>query len=296
MCDFSVERVRPTIKPRAKGSQCGVPSPARAGTITTPPASETLLASGSMSLDRSISPRPSRSHPTSAPATNTEPSRQYDCNTGPDPSEHPGVASNPFASKTGFPPVDSRRNAPVPYVVFASPASTQPCAKADDCWSPAHPAIGIDAPNHPSSTSPKTPDDVRTCGNIARGTLNILSSSSDHSPVVISKRSVRLAFVTSVACTRPPVNRHMRKQSTVPNRTSPRSQRSLKPEYFSNKCMIFVAEKYGSIRRPVRRRTSGSRPSPLSRSQIGADTRLCHTMAGATGFPVDRSHKMVVSR
>ena len=45
-----------------------MPSPARAGTITTPPESGTLLASGSMSLDLSIIPRPSRNHPTSAPA------------------------------------------------------------------------------------------------------------------------------------------------------------------------------------------------------------------------------------
>ena len=48
--------------------------------------------------------------------------------------------------------------------------------------------------------------------------------------------------------------------------------------------------------RPVLRRISASWPSAFSRSQIGALTRLCQTMAGATGWPVWRSHSTVVSR
>ncbi len=41
---------------------------------------------------------------------------------------------------------------------------------------------------------------------------------------------------------------------------------------------------------------SARSPSALSRSQIGALTRLCQTMALATGRPVARSQRMVVSR
>ncbi len=42
--------------------------------------------------------------------------------------------------------------------------------------------------------------------------------------------------------------------------------------------------------------TKASKPSALSRSQMGALMRLCHTMALATGLPVARSHRIVVSR
>ena len=69
-----VPRVMPTSNPRACGSQKGAPRPVSAGTSITPPVSATLRASGSMSLARPMMPRPSRSHPTSEPATNTEPS------------------------------------------------------------------------------------------------------------------------------------------------------------------------------------------------------------------------------
>ena len=34
----------------------------------------------------------------------------------------------------------------------------------------------------------------------------------------------------------------------------------------------------------------------MSRAQIGADTRLCQTIAGATGLPVAFSQRIVVSR
>src|SRR5205814_9085990 len=67
----------PTIAPRAYGSQCGAPRPTNAGTTTTPSDVGTLPASFSTSTDALITPRPSRSHCTTAPAINTAPSRQY---------------------------------------------------------------------------------------------------------------------------------------------------------------------------------------------------------------------------
>ena len=59
----------------------------------------------------------------------------------------------------------------------------------------------------------------------------------------MSKRSVRLAFVTSVAWTRPFVSRQIKKVSTVPNRISPAAHRSASPGIVSSRWMIFVAEK-----------------------------------------------------
>src|SRR5213592_1840077 len=43
-------------------------------------------------------------------------------------------------------------------------------------------------------------------------------------------------------------------------------------------------------------RKVASWPAAFNRSQIGAVTRLCHTIALATGFPVAFSHSTVVSR
>ena len=74
-CARVVPRVMPAMSPRASGRQWGAPSPASAGTITTPPLSGTEAASASTSADRSMMPRPSRSHCTSAPATKALPSR-----------------------------------------------------------------------------------------------------------------------------------------------------------------------------------------------------------------------------
>ena len=69
-----VPRVSPTIVPRAYGSQYGAPRPTNAGTKYTPPVSGTDSASRSVSAAFAISPRPSRSHCTAAPAMNTLPS------------------------------------------------------------------------------------------------------------------------------------------------------------------------------------------------------------------------------
>ena len=46
----------------------------------------------------------------------------------------------------------------------------------------------------------------------------------------------------------------------------------------------------------MRRRTSSSMPCARRRPQMAAETRLCQTIAGATGWPVVRSQRIVVSR
>ena len=59
------------------------------------------------------------------------------------------------------------------------------------------------------------------------------------------KSSVRLALLTSVTCTRPPVSRQIRNESTVPNSTSPRSARARRPGIVSSRCLIFVPGEIG---------------------------------------------------
>jgi len=74
MCARPVPRVRPTIVPRLYMSQCGAPSPVNAGTKYTFPLSDTDSAMSSVSAADEISFISSRSHWTTAPATNTLPS------------------------------------------------------------------------------------------------------------------------------------------------------------------------------------------------------------------------------
>ena len=63
------------MTPRAPARQCGAPSPVSAGTKVTPPLSDTVRASASISLALWMMPSPSRSHCTAAPAMKAEPSR-----------------------------------------------------------------------------------------------------------------------------------------------------------------------------------------------------------------------------
>ena len=63
--------------------------------------------------------------------------------------------------------------------------------------------------------------------------------------------SVRLALLTSVTWTLPPVSRQIRNVSMVPNSTSPRAARARRPSNESSRCLIFVPEKYASTTRPV---------------------------------------------
>jgi hypothetical protein len=146
-------RVMPRIAPRASGSQYGAPRPTNAGTTTTPPLSVTDAASPSTSLDSANRPRPSRSHWTAAPVTNTEPSSAWTIGAS-GPSRQRIVDSSPLPDRMTGSPVLTSRNAPVPSVTFASPGSKQAWPNVAACWSPAAPAIGIGRPNRSASVSP----------------------------------------------------------------------------------------------------------------------------------------------
>ena len=148
----------------------------------------------------------------------------------------------------------------------------------------------------PSSVAPNSAALSRTSGRISRGTPKIASNSSSHSCRWMSKSMVREAFVASVAWTRPPVRRQSRKQSTVPNASSPAAARRRASGTLSSSHAILLAEKYGSTTSPVRSRIRASCPSATSLSQNPAVRRSCQTTAGWITSPVARSQITTVSR
>ena len=107
---------------------------------------------------------------------------------------------------------------------------------------------------------------------------------------------VRDALVASVACTAPPVSRHSKKLSTVPNASRPASAAARAPSTWSSSQAILVAEKYGSSSSPVLDAIVGSWPAARSSEQASVVRRSCQTMALWIGLPVARSHTIVVSR
>ena len=82
--------------------------------------SGTDRASASLSAACVRIPRPSRSHWSVAPATNTLPSRAYVVSA---PMRHAIVARSPCEETTGARPVLSSRKHPVPYVFLAVPGA-----------------------------------------------------------------------------------------------------------------------------------------------------------------------------
>ena len=177
-----------------------------------------------------------------------------------------------------------------------SPGRKQAWPTAAACWSPATPSTGRRRPSTAASVSPKSAAQSRISGSREAGTPNTSSIRSSHALVVRPQRLVRAALVASVACTRPPVNRQIRKLSTVPKASSPRAARSRAPSTRSRIQAILVAEKYGSSSRPVRSVTRSSIPSSRSRAQTPAVRLSCQTMALWIALPVRRSQTIVVSR
>ena len=139
-------------------------------------------------------------------------------------------------------------------------------------------------------------DEGSTRGRHAAGTPNRSSMASSHWAVRRLSSSVRLALVTSVTWARPAVSFQASQLSMVPKHSSPRSARARAPGTWSSSQASLVAEKYGSSSRPVCSVTRSSWPAARSASQRSAVRRSCQTIAGATGWPVARSHSTTVSR
>ena len=114
----------------------------------------------------------------------------------------------------------------------------------------------------------------------------------------MSKSSVRLAFDTSVACTRPPVRRQSRKRVDGPEaelaRLGPGPQARVRCRGCGRSSGPRSRRRCG---RPVQGAdallVAGRRGAPRTRAAV---MRLCQTIAGATGRPVARSQTIVVSR
>ena len=111
LADFETDASGVSICSDRFFEQCGLPMPVKAGTKYTPPLSATLAASASTSCEALMSPSPSRSHCTTAPAMNTLPSSAY-C--GSPPRWHAAVVSSRLDEATGRPPVCINMKHPVP--------------------------------------------------------------------------------------------------------------------------------------------------------------------------------------
>ena len=176
------------------------------------------------------------------------------------------------------------------------PGRKQACPISAACWSPAIAAIGIASPNISGRVAPKSPPVACTSGNSRRGMPSASLNSASQARRCRSNSIVREAFVTSVACNLPPVRRHKRKLSIVPNAISPLAARSRSPGTLSSIQRIFDAEKYGSTTSPVRCATAFPKPAARHSSQSGAVRRSCQTIALCTARPLARSHNTAVSR
>ena len=146
------------------------------------------------------------------------------------------------------------------------------------------PWIGSVRPS--SSPSPKCAPDGLISGSSSRRTPKSASSSSSQSSVSSEQSSVRDAFVSSVACTRPPVSFQTSHVSTVPNaRSAARRARG-------------AATRASSPRSTDRgrgrcARGSAPRAAPRSARPCGGPARRSR---GAPARPVVRSQSSVVSR
>ena len=145
---------------------------------------------------------------------------------------------------------------------------------------------------HAVEVTPIRPLDGTISGSAAIGTPSRSQSSGSQVRVRMSHSMVRLALVTSVAKTSPPVRFQISHASMVPRARSSSTGMSRCSSIQAN----LVPEKYGSRTRPVRSRTSGRWPSASSRSQRCAVRRSCHTIALPYGTPVVRFQATTVSR
>ena len=139
---------------------------------------------------------------------------------------------------------------------------------------------------------PNRPLDGRTSGKASIGTCRSAHNSSLHARSRMSSSIVRLALVTSVACTSPPVRFQISHASIVPSASCGPTGIWRSRSSHSN----LVPEKYGSSTSPVRSRTIGRCPAAVSSSQRAAVRRSCQTIAVPYGAPDSRSQATTVSR
>ena len=148
-----------------------------------------------------------------------------------------------FVERHASPPVCMSRKQPVPYVFFAWPGWKQHCPNRAACWSPATPQMGTFGTMPAEAVRPNSPDEGSTSGSRDSGMPNRSSSHGSQRSSWMLYSMVRLAFVTSVACTLPWVSVQMSHVSTVPKASLPASASSRAPSTWSRIHLILLAEK-----------------------------------------------------
>ena len=143
---------------------------------------------------------------------------------------------------------------------------------------------------------PKSASLAVASGNSDIGMCSQSQSSASQRRADRSNKAVREAQEWSVWWVRPPVRFQTSQVSTVPQANSPASARSRTSGTFSSSQATLAAEKNESLRRPVRRRNSSSRPARRHRSTIESVCLEIQTRASCTGTPVRRSQIITVSR
>lgn len=205
------------------------------------------------------------------------------------------MVNRPCWESTGLSPVTSSRKQPVPYVFFAAPGVKHAWPSVAACWSPSIPVIGTPGTTESDAPTPNRADDGSTFGSMPIGTPMRSHMSASHRRVLMSISRVRAAFVTSVACSVPPVRCQSNQVSIVPKQSSPASARCRAPGTSSRIQDAFGPAKYVARESPVLAwKRSGS---PSARASTRGWVRVsCHTIALWIASPVARSQMTVVSR
>lgn len=179
---------------------------------------------------------------------------------------------------------------------FAIPFWKHACPNRAACWSPATPQMGIGVPSMFGCVFPNCALESFTCGRMLLGMFSVSSSFWSQVSVLMLYRSVLDALEWSVACVCPCVSFHISHVSIVPNSSFPFSACCLAFGTLSSIHLIFVAEKYASIRSPVCCLMYCVSPLFFRSLHMSAVRRSCQTIALYIGFPVSFSQMTVVSR
>ncbi len=114
-------------------------------------------------------------------------------------------------------PALHHKNAPVPIVSFAWPASRQRWPNSEACWSPTLAPIIARPPQTDASVTAIWPAVGATAGSICAGMPNRPSIAASQVPAARLNSIVRDAIDGSVTCTAPPVSRQVSQQQTSPS-------------------------------------------------------------------------------
>ena len=179
-------------------------------------------------------------------------------------------------------PVQMSSMPPVPNVILACPAVTQPCPASDACWSPASAAIG----GAPGSAG-RVADDARRVDD-RRQHRHRHAEQLAHPrapPALLDRVEAGDGGVRVIGDVQRALRQHPRHPvSTVPKQRSSGSRPS---SALASSQPILVADWLGARRSPC---------SALATMHSPTVRRSCQPSAGPIGRPVARSHTIVVAR